>query len=187
MNLLGGFNWLDLFLLLLAITSIGLGYQQGLLRQVIGLAALYIAAILGAQYFSVVGAWIRFITFQPNPNRFLNAISFFIIVVVVWLILTWLAFDAYRSVKFKLVPLIDQLGGGIIALVAMLITTSLVLSVVLFSIGETWPGGETVRMMIGAALETSRLVPMFESYKPMLLNTLGPWLPAGLPAIFNLS
>ena len=41
--------WLDVVILFLLVLGLGIGYAQGLVRQAIGLAALYIGAILGAQ------------------------------------------------------------------------------------------------------------------------------------------
>jgi uncharacterized membrane protein required for colicin V production len=185
MNFLGGLTWLDLGILLVGIVSLGIGFAQGMLRQIIGLAALYIAAILGAQYYIVLSNFIRAILFQPT-SRFLNAIAFTLIVFAVWLLITWLAFDAYRSTKVKLFPLIDQFGGSVLGLVTMIVTLALILPVVRFAVGESWPGNETLRYTISTQLDTSRLVPVFEALKPLILSTVGPWLPLGLPSIFNL-
>jgi uncharacterized membrane protein required for colicin V production len=182
---LSGLNWIDLILLLLIITSLAIGFAQGMLRQMIGLAALYIAMILAAQYYIPVSNFIRAVMFQPT-SRFLNAISFFIIVVVVWSLISWMAFDVYSSTKLRLLPLIDQLGGSILSLVAVIAALTLVLPVIFFMVGESWPSNETVRSGIELGLQTSRLVPIFTALKPTLLGSLAPWLPIGLPSIFNL-
>ena len=186
MSLLGGFNWLDLVILLLLIVSLGIGYVQGLLRQIIGLAALYIATILGTQYHTILSGWIRFIIFQPSPSKFLNALSFFIIVFVVWSVISWLVYDVYRSAKLRLFPLIDQLGGSIIGLVTAVCAITMILPVIAFAVSEPWPWSEAARFSVAAGLQTSRLVSVFDSFKYLLLNAIGPWLPAGLPSIFNL-
>ena len=182
---LGGLNWVDLIVLFLAIAALAIGFAQGMLRQVIGLAAFYIATILGAQYYTLMGDFIRALMFQPT-SRFLNAISFFIIVVVVWSLISWLAFDAYSSTKLRLFPLVDQLGGSILSLATVVATLTLVLPVFAFAVGETWPGNETLRVIVDAGLHTSRLVPFFEALKPIILSGLLPWLPMGLPSLFNL-
>jgi hypothetical protein len=199
-----GLNWLDLLILLLAILSLVVGFVQGMLRQVIGLAALYLATILGAQYHSLVAVWIRALTFQAHPSRIVNAVAFLIIVVVVTFLLSWLANDAYHSTReqsrvllrrkdaqslppmLKIFALVDPIGGGIMALATLIIATSLVLSVLLFSVGEPWPGNESLRFTLSGGLNSSFLVPIFESFKDALLKAIIPWLPAGLPAIFNL-
>ncbi len=186
MTVFGGFTWLDLTLLLLMLFSLGIGYIQGLLRQMMGLGALYIAVVLGAQYHTVVSGWIRAITFQTSPSRFLSAISFFIIVFVTWSVISWLVFDAYRSTKLKLVPLVDHLGGSAVALIAMVCTITLVLPVLSFAVTEPWPWSETVRFWLADALQRSPLVHIFDLFKPAVLAGVKLWLPAAaLPSIFT--
>ena len=182
---LGGLNWIDLIILFLVLSSLAVGFAQGMLRQIIGLAALYVATILATQYYTTVGDFIRAIIFQPT-SRFLNAISFFVIVVVVWLLISWLAFDAYSSTKVRLFPLLDQLGGSILSLVTLIAILSLTLPIITFVVGETWPGNEATRASIEQGLLTARLVPVFEVLKPLFLSGILPWLPHGLPSIFNL-
>ncbi|MCI0476483.1 MAG: CvpA family protein [Anaerolineales bacterium] len=183
---LAGLNWIDLTILLIAVFSLVIGYVQGMLRQIVWLAALYIATILGAQYHSLVGGWIRALTFQEHSSRIVNAIAFLIIVVVVSFLLSWLASDAYPTEKLKLFPLVNQIGGSILALVTMVVMISVLLWVVLFSVGEPWPGNESLRFALSGGLQSSLLVPVFDSFKEPLLKSIIPWLPAGLPAIFNL-
>jgi uncharacterized membrane protein required for colicin V production len=186
MNLLVGFNWVDAVLLILAAVSLVVGYIQGLLRQVISLAALYIAIILGAQYYAPLGAWMRAITFQPQQSRISNMIAFFAIVMLVYTVLTFLAQDAYERTRLKIFPLLDQFGGSILGLATLVIVAILALAVLQFSIVEPWPGIEAVHDQIANGLGSSSLVLLLETNKDMLLNTLRPWLPAGLPSIFNL-
>jgi hypothetical protein len=183
---LGGFNWVDLVILLIAVFSLVIGYVRGMLRQVIGLAALYIATILSAQYYSLIGGWIRTLTFQQHSSRIVNVVAFLIIVIVISFLLSWLASDAYPTEKLKIFPLLNQIGGSILALTTMVVATSVALWVLVFSVGEQWPGNESLRFTLMGGLNSSRLVPIFESLKGPLLNTIIPWLPAGLPSIFNL-
>lgn len=185
MSLLGGLNWLDLFILITLIVGFGVGYVEGLLRQVIGLGALYVGAIIGAQYFTVVAGWIRVI-FSQAPSKFVNALAFFIILGVVTSVINWLFFDAYRSTRLRLFPLIDHLGGIVLGLVTTAITIGLALPVITFAVGEPWPLAEPTRFLVIEGLQTSRLLPVFDLLKPSLLDALGPWLPGGLPSIFHL-
>jgi hypothetical protein len=43
-----------------------------------------------------------------------------------------------------------------------------------------------VRTTLAGGLQSSLLVPIFDSLKEPLLKTIVPWLPGGLPSIFNL-
>lgn len=186
MNLIAGFNWLDFLIFFLIIVSMAIGFATGLLRQVISLAALYIASILGAQYYTVVSGWIDRFSLQSSSNRFQDAFAFLVIVIVVTSIINWLAFDAYRSTRIRLVPLVDQLGGVILGLVTMVIAISLVLPVITFATGEPWPWSEPTRQFVMTGMQASNVLPIFHQFKPLLLAALRPWLPAGLPSLFNL-
>ncbi|MBI3913032.1 MAG: CvpA family protein [Chloroflexi bacterium] len=183
--MIGGFNGLDIFILALVVVGIAVGFAQGLLRQVIGLAALYVGAILGAQYYNVLGGFLRFVL-SSAPSKFINAIAFFIIVFAVSAIINFLVRDAYQSTKLRIFPVVDQLGGAIVGLVSPLITLTLVLPVIIFAASEPWPFFDQTRYLVTTALQTSRLLPIFEYFKPVILDAVGPWLPAGLPALFNL-
>lgn len=185
MSLFGGFNWLDLALLVLLFVGVGIGFSQGLLRQILGLAALYIGAILGAQYYTVIAGWFHFL-FPDPPVRFVNALGFLIILLAVTSLINWLAYDAYKSTHLRIFPIIDRLSGSLLGLLTAAILISLLFPVVAFASGEQWPWAEGTRLLINYALETSRLIPLFDQFKPELLNALGPWLPGGLPSLFNL-
>lgn len=183
---LGGLNLIDLLLMGLFVAAMAIGYIQGLLRQVIGLAVLYVAAILGAQYFPTVSDWLVIVFRLTAPTRFVNAAAFFLIVIVVALLLNVLAFDAYRATKLHLFPLVDHFGGSLLGLAMVIIAITLILPVVNFAMVAPWTGSDSIRLMIRDSVHTARLVPFFDALKPALLSTLGPWLPAGMPAIFEL-
>ncbi len=185
MNFPGGFDWLDIVLCVGIIIGLVVGYEQGLLRQTIGLAVLYVGTILGAQYFSVVAGAIRYV-FGSAPSRFVNAIGFFTVLLAVSAAISWLVYDAYHVTRLKWFPLLDRIGGSLLGFLTAVIIVSLLLPVVTFAAGETWPWGEETRFLIVSGMQSSRLVPVFELFKPGLLDVLGLWLPGGLPSIFNL-
>ncbi len=183
--MLGGFNWLDILILVLVVVGIGKGFADGLLRQIIGLAALYMGTILGAQYYAVLSGFVNFLFFNA-PSKFVNAFAFFIILIAVSALTNWLVSDVYKSTKLQLLPVVDQLGGAILGLVTPLIVLTLALPVVTFAAGEPWPYFDATRTVVIQTLQTSRLLPIFDYFKPLILNAVGPWLPAGLPSLFNL-
>jgi uncharacterized membrane protein required for colicin V production len=182
---LGGFNWLDALLLLLLFVSLLVGYTQGLMRQLIGLAALYVAAILGAQYHTLLGGGFR--TFLTElPSRFINGLAFFTIVIFVTSLVTWLMLDAYQSIRLSLYPVLDHLGGSVASILTTVLAITLCLPVLSFAALEMWPSMEPARLFVNDGLNASRMLQVFESLKPLLLSVLSPWLPGGLPSIFNI-
>jgi hypothetical protein len=101
-------------------------------------------------------------------------------------VLSWLAADVYPSGKIKIFSLVNQIGGSILALVTLIVMLTLALAILDFSIGEPWPGNETLRSNIVSGLESSGFVLNLRAIKKPLLDTIIPWLPGGLPSIFNL-
>ncbi|MBI3741732.1 MAG: CvpA family protein [Chloroflexi bacterium] len=183
--MIAGFNWVDILIFALVVAGIGVGFSQGLLRQVIGLAGLYMGAILGAQYYSVVAGAVGFVFFSA-PSRFVNAVAFFFILLVSSAIIEWLVQDVLQTTKLQLLPVLDQLGGAILGLVRPIIILTLALPVIQFATSEPWPFIEQTRFLVTSGLQTSRLLIVFEYFKPFILSAVGPWLPAGLPSLFNL-
>ncbi len=184
MSIFYAFNVLDFILLVFFLVALGVGFAQGILRQVIGMAALYIALVLGAQYYSPFSNWLQHILFLPKTSL-LSAISFFIIVVMVWIIITGLAFDAYRSTKINLFPLIDQLGGALLAVITLAVSLAFILPVIKLMVSEPWLSIENIRQMLNTALTGSRLVPELIGFRSLLINSITPWLPYGIPSIFT--
>ncbi len=180
-----GFNWLDALLLGLLFASLFVGYTQGLFRQLIGLAALYVAAILGAQYHTLLAGGFRmFLT--DLPSRFVNGLAFFTIVIFVTSFVTVLALDAYQSLRLSIYPVLDHLGGSVISLITLVLAITLCLPVLSFAALEVWPTMEPARQFVNEGLNTSNMLVVFESLKPLLLGAMSPWLPGGLPSIFNI-
>jgi uncharacterized membrane protein required for colicin V production len=183
-NPLAAYNWLDLTIFLILLAALGLGFVQGILRQVIGLAAFYIAIILGAQYYYSVSQFVRNVMFV-RTNALLESITFFVIVIAAWLLLTWLAFDAYRSTKIRFAPLLDQLGGSIIGLATAVAALALLAPVINFMVSEPWTGAESAYQVFSSAMRTSVMVKQLILVKGQLINSLAPWMPYGVPSIFN--
>jgi uncharacterized membrane protein required for colicin V production len=181
---LTAFNGLDWIILGVITFALVIGYIQGILRQVIWLAALYIATILATQYHSLVGDWIRQLTFQAHPSRIVNSVTFLIIVIVISFLLSWLAADAYPTEKLKIFPLLNQVGGSILAVITTIVLLSVILRIVNFAVSETWPGNESIRLVIINNLRTSLLVPSLDALKEPIIKIILPWLPGQiLPAI----
>ncbi len=185
MSQFGGFNWLDGLLVVLLFSSLLIGYTQGLLRQLIGLAALYVAAILGAQYHVLLGGGFRMLLTNV-PSRLVNGLAFFTIVIFVTVLVTALALDAYHSLRPSLPAVIDHLGGGVVSLLTVVLAITLFLPVLSFTALEMWPTMEPARQFVNSGLNASKLLAIFVSLKPLLLSTLSPWLPGGLPSIFDI-
>lgn len=181
-----GFNWFDITLIALLIVGMAVGYSQGLVRQFIGLAAIYIGLVLGTQFFNVLARWLESIFFT-TPSTMINALAFFIILLGSIVIINLLAMDAYKSTRLRLVPALDHAGGMAVGLVSMWLLLTIVINVLIFATGaQAWLKGETLRLFLKAGLDGSQIVGLTSESLPMILASIRPWLPAGMPAIFKL-
>lgn len=184
-NLPGNFSWVDLVILLIVGAGVLVGYTQGLLRQIVGLGALYLSTILATQNFIGLSSWINNL-FKLPSSRFVNVISFLFILLAIAALINLLAADAYRMTKLKIAPTLDQVGGSFLGLVTIMILLIFLIPILRFVTGEPFPYFETARTGIIQGMETSRIVPLILYYRPLVLGTISPWVPGGLPALFDL-
>jgi uncharacterized membrane protein required for colicin V production len=179
-------DWLDYVLLIVLLAGLTVGYVQGLLRQVINLAAMYLAAILAAQYFHVLGNFLKS-QLATTPGTLLNAASFFLVMFAVTALLNFLTFDAYKNTKLTLFPLLDRVGGMILGVIASWILITLAISVLAAAAStQYWASGEHFRQMLKDGIQGSQIALVTESTLPNILGAIKPWLPTGLPAIFDI-
>ncbi|MBI5304067.1 MAG: CvpA family protein [Chloroflexi bacterium] len=178
-----GVHSVDLILIVLCITGLVLGFTQGLLRQVIALGTLYVAAVIGMQYFGVVTGWLLAVFRSGVTNRFLNGVAFLLIVFIVATVLNIMAYDVYRSTRLRVFPLLDYFGGSVLGLATMVILISLLLPVITFTLAEPMPYNDQWRVLARDEMQVAQLIPFFASLKPAVLSALSPWLPGGIPAL----
>lgn len=178
-----GIHSVDLVLILLCVAGMVIGFVQGLLRQVIVLGTLYLATVLGMQYYSVFTNGLVALFAGGVTNRFLNGVAFITIVLIVTTVLNIMAFDAYRTTRLRLFPLLDHLGGTVLGLATVLILVSILLPVVSFAIAEPMPYNDQWRVLVKEEIRVAQLVPFFASLKPSILAALSPWLPGGIPSL----
>jgi uncharacterized membrane protein required for colicin V production len=184
---MGGFNWIDIVILILLLSGMAIGFAQGLIRQLIGLAAMYIGLVLATQFFrplSQAGADVM----NTVPNTLSNAVSFFVILFIAMSLVNYFGLDAYKSTKVRLIPFLDQITGMFLGVVSMWIILSVAVNVLTFAANtQIWPGNsEPFRIMFRNGLEESRLAEVTSTTLPMIVSTIRPWLPGGMPALFDL-
>lgn len=179
------FNWVDLAVLGILVLGLATGWLQGLIRQLIVLAALYLGAILATQYFTYLGTGMKSIL-VGTPGIIVNAISFFAIMLTVTAIINFLANDASRM-NFRVPAVLDRLGGMVLGLVGAWILVTLAVQVLAYSTGvAAWGDADNMRSFISDGIHSSRLADLAGATVPMLIGTIKPWLPSGLPSIFDL-
>jgi hypothetical protein len=75
-----------------------------------------------------------------------------------------------------------------LGVVSMWIILSVAVNVLTFAANtQIWPGNsEPFRIMFRNGLEESRLAEVTSTTLPMIVSTIRPWLPGGMPALFDL-
>ena len=179
------FNWFDILIIVLLLLGMAIGYSQGLIRQLIGLAAVYVALILATQFFRNLSQGLAGLLRVP-PNTLSNMLAFFALFLLALTIINFLAQDAYKSTRLRILPFLDHISGMLLGVVSMWFIISILVSVMTFAVGtQTWLQGESTRQFLLNGLSNSRVAPLTESALSFVLVTLQPWLPGGLPALFS--
>src|SRR5438045_2436989 len=130
---MGGINWLDIVVIVLLLTGMAIGFTQGLVRQLIGFAALYIALVLATQFFRPLSQLLGDALNAP-PNTMSNAIAFFFILLVAMGIINYFGLDAYKSTKIRILPFVDQITGIVLGVASMWIMVSVAINVLVFAV-----------------------------------------------------
>jgi membrane protein required for colicin V production len=136
-------NWLDIVFLAILLTAMIVGIVKGLVRQVIGLAAVVLGLVLAALYYGGPAAVIGKVVHSVLLSNFLGFLLIFFCVLVVGALLGFLISKAMKG------PLaaVNRLFGGLFGLLkAVLICGILVFALTVFDVARP-------------ALQTSRLAP----------------------------
>lgn len=182
---MAGFNWFDFVIIVCLLTGMAIGYAQGLIRQLIGLAALYVALVLATQFFRFLSQTIANIM-HTAPNTLFNMIAFFAIFFFALAIINFLALDAYRATRIRIAPWLDHTTGMIVGVISMWIIVSVSVSVLTFAVGtQGWLQAEATRKIVADGITNSRLAQLTQTTLPSIVTLLQPWLPSGLPALFQ--
>jgi len=126
-------NWLDILILAIIMASAILGIVKGLVKQVIGLAAVVAGLVLAALYYETAAGLFETFVHNGLVGRFLGFLLIFIVVLVAGSVLAWLISKAMVG------PLafVNRVFGGVFGLVkAVLICGILVFAMTAFEIGR---------------------------------------------------
>jgi len=152
-------NQFDLFLLVLACVLVIVGMAKGLVRILIGLAALLASFALAARYHQPLAHRLSGLEIGFEPLSLISYLLIFIGVMLLGGLVAWLS---RRLIKAAMLGWADRLGGAALGLLAaLLVSALLVLPLVAYS-----PWSERV-------LASSRLAP-YVTVVADLANTLVP-------------
>jgi membrane protein required for colicin V production len=125
------FNWLDILLFIIIVTSLILGIIKGLVRQVIGLVAVLFGLVLALVYYPYISVlYARWIESQVL-SHFLGFITIFIAALCLGWLISWLI---SKIIKGPLKFINHVLGGGLGFLKGVLICGILVFALLIFPV-----------------------------------------------------
>lgn len=182
---MAGFNWFDIVIIVCLLAGMAIGYAQGLVRQLIGLAALYVSLVLATQFFRFPSQTVANIL-RVAPNTLFNMIAFFAIFFIALAIINFIALDAYKATRIRIAPWLDHSTGMIVGVISMWIIVSVSVSVLTFAVGtQGWLQAEATREIVADGITNSRLAQLTQATLPSIVAFVQPWLPTGLPALFQ--
>jgi uncharacterized membrane protein required for colicin V production len=179
---------LDLFLVALFLGLIALGFALGLLKELWLIVSAYLGALLASLYGDLVGRWIqtglhRWAREGGSLTPAASALGFFLTLVVITALLYSILYGLTRGVHLPATLLVlDKVAGLFLGLVSSLFLTTLVALVVNISLTNVPARSEWAFLVVLKAQQpTSPLLHLFLGIRDVLLATLQPFLPAGLP------
>jgi len=160
-------NWLDFVLLIILVATTIMGVVKGLVRQVIGLAAVIAGLVLAGLYYEGVSEIIGHIVRDKLVSNFLGFLVIFFVVLAAGALLSFLI---SKSMKGPL-AFINRLLGGVFGLVK----AALICGVIVFALASL--------NIARPALEQSKLAPACLGVARAAVNLI----PQDLKAKFNQS
>lgn len=177
-------NWIDFIILLVLLTFMGLGFMQGLIRRSVGLLALYFGLVVATQYYRLLSNWLATLL-RSRSTAVTESLVFVSILSLVAVAINWSFYLSYRDTRLGFLEIADRLGGMGLGLISGYVGISVALVTLRFMTQHPWPAWNYIRLGVIRGFGNSMLVPLFLNTLPTIYRTLTPWLPGGLPTIFQ--
>ncbi len=182
--------WLDIFLGLLFVGLIALGFWQGLLKELWFLVSLYLAVVLASLYGDYVGLMIgREIGGGGGPTGVASAWGFFIILVLATAIFYSIiyALVGHVHIQSRLLVL-DKIGGITLGVVTAFVVVSFSAFIVNALLAYMPPTTEWAFVgVLKSQRVASPLLQLFISTRPVVMGAVTPLLPGRLPVFMGAS
>ncbi len=179
-------SWMDIFLLLIVMGGLALGYIQGLWRQAMSLGAILIGIILATYLQRYLTRWFGFIA-PDTPLVIRQTVAFLFLAAVITIGLDVGFRKIFPETGLPFLGIFDRLGGIFIGFFTISVQVSAAVLVFRFfaSPRVSWPIGESIRLVLAAGIDSSALVPVFHNLLVILVSIVTPLLPEGAPAFLT--
>ena len=130
-------NWLDVVLLAVLAVSAALSFRKGLTREVVGLASVVLAILLGIWFYGAAGS---FLAPYLSSRGLANFAGFLLVFCGVLLLGHLVSYAIGKFLKVTGLSIFDHLLGAVFgALRGLLITVALVMAIMAFSPADKPP------------------------------------------------
>lgn len=183
-----GISLFDWFATAFIVLMFVLGYAQGAIRRLLGIASIAFAFLLAAQLRDPFGSFLAssWTQWPPEYDYMLGFGFLFIVASVVFAIATQVFYKhAPISARY---PLLDELGGGLLGIVEALLMIGIgVVILDSFFRAQVGIGDNQIRFLkdLYGAVNASGTARFFrEALIPVFVAIVGPLLPADIRALF---
>ena len=154
-------NWLDVVVLAVLVVSAALSFRKGLTREVVGLASVVLAILLGIWFYGTAGS---FLAPYLSSRGLANFAGFLLVFGGVLLLGHLVSYAIGKFLKVTGLSIFDHLLGAVFgALRGLLISVALIMAIMAFSQGDNPPlsvvHSRTAPYMVDAARGLAALAP----------------------------
>ena len=130
-------NWLDVVLLVILAVSVALSFRKGLSREVIGLASVVLAILLGIWFYGTAGS---LLAPYLSSRGLANFAGFLLVFCGVMLLGHLVSYTVGKFLKVTGLSIFDHLLGAVFGVLrGILIAVALIMAIMAFSQGDKPP------------------------------------------------
>ena len=149
-------NWLDLVLLVILGASIITSFRKGLSREIIGLATVVVALILGIELYATAGSILLPYVSSESTAHFAGFFMVFVGVLLVGAVVNHIVGRFLRVTGLSIVD--HALGAGFGAVRGLLIAVALLMGIMAFSPSQRPPDSVVQSRIAPYVVDASRVV-----------------------------
>ncbi len=172
----------------LVVVMFVLGYAQGVVRRLLGIAAVVFSFLLAANLRDALGAWLAG-NWTQFPKEYSYMLAFGFLFVVFMVISTIILQASYKPAPvFRKYPVVDEILGGLLGIVQALLIVGAGIAILdsffRLPVGIGTNQVELFKNLYGAVNE-SQVVNIFrDTLIPLFVAVCGPLIPSDIQALY---
>ena len=180
-------NILDILMLLGLIGGVAIGFVRGLVQQAIGLLSIYISLIVGVWAHRVFGNVFQSL-FSSLSRPSADILGFMTVLIIVLNAIGFVTREYQENARWiaKIPALLNQTGGLTLGFITTAFWLGLAGTALLIISGVPWLGADKAHSSFADLVNNSLMIYVFRYAFRLVLYTITPWIPGGLPAIFTI-